>query len=478
MLEKDIHDLTKEEIINSNLIESIYTEYPNENERNEVILQVMDRARELRIVGKFKNSIDRYNKDIKLQLNNIMPLLEIGQDGKVEKKVNNYIIIMNNDPFIQKLFVYNCFSDKILKIDEDKPRVWTDSDDSMLRAYIETNYDLYDIKKYHDAFNTVLLERKVHPLKNLIESGEWDGKPRIDNFLKDILECDEDEEYLREVSRMIFYGGISRLYSPGCKFDYVPILISPQGSGKSTIVKWLSLDEQYSPDIYTIEGKEGMELLQGAWICEMAELVAMVKTKEVEAMKSFITKTMDAYRPAYSMHKVEMPRTCIFIGTTNDYEFLSDMTGNRRYLPVRVCCVAHKLFKNERYIKDYIYQCWQEALYLFRNNKIYLTIPYEYSNKIKNVQERSMEDDPLSAYITNYLNEKKVGDKVCNYEIFTNCMNGIRKNYQKGDGKKISKLLNSLPDWKKIDGVYYAGSEYGKQRGWEKIDINKFEDLD
>ena len=55
-----------------------------------------------------------------------------------------------------------------------------------------------------------------------------------------------------------------------------------------------------------------------------------VRTKDVEAMKSFITRSVDKYRQSYDRRASEYPRQCIFIGTTNDYEFLADKTGNRR----------------------------------------------------------------------------------------------------------------------------------------------------
>jgi len=71
----------------------------------------------------------------------------------------------------------------------------------------------------------------------------------------------------------------------------------------------------------------------GMWIIEVAELAAM-KRMEVEAIKHFTAKSEDAYRGTYGHHVETYKRQCIFFGTTNKYEFLRDMTGNRRFWPV------------------------------------------------------------------------------------------------------------------------------------------------
>ena len=155
-----------------------------------------------------------------------------------------------------------------------------------------------------------------HPIKEKIESVEWDRKERIDKFLTKIMHCDDDD-YSREVSRMIFYGGISRIYNPGCKFDYMTILVGEQGTCKSTIVDWLNIDCNSNKEIMSIDGKDGAEILRYGWICEFSELLAMIKNRMVEPMKAYVSRQVDTYRSAYASNWTDMPRHCIFIGTTN-----------------------------------------------------------------------------------------------------------------------------------------------------------------
>lgn len=464
-MEKQINELTREDLLNPDFIPSLYDNY-DEKEIGGVLNEVMVAAREHRITGKIKTNIDKYKKELKLTNNNIISFLDFSEKGVIKATTTNYEKVMNNDPYIKNLFYYDAFAEKI--INGKTGAAWSNADDSRLRCYIEDNYDFFDANKYYDAFIDVVMSRSVHPIKNIIEMEPWDGKPRIDSFLKKIMFCEEDDDYLREVSRMIFYGGISRLYNPGCKFDYMPIFVGKQGTYKSTMIRWLALDDKYFNDITTIEGKDGMETLQGHWICEMAELLAMVRTKEVEAMKSYITRTIDKFRPAFGRRSEEHPRQCIFIGTTNDKEFLSDKTGNRRYLPVTIGLNPGDFLNMEKSIKSYILQCWREALYLYKNKKTYLTIPFEYYDKVTEMQEKTIEDDPMENAVLEYLSKKEIGDYVCNLELYTNCGSGIKKNYTKAVGKVYTQILNDLPNWRRLEGTKYV-KDYGKQRVWEKI---------
>ena len=404
--------------------------------------------------------------------------LDCGKDGKPFATTTNYQYILRDDPKYITLFAYDSFANKIICFDENGKHIWSDSDDSKLRCEIEERYGFYNQQKYYDAFNKVARERSFNPLQKLIEHEAWDNVPRIDRFLVDILKC-EDTNYTREVSRMIFYGGITRLYQPGCKFDYMPILIGGQGTYKSTIVNWLALHDDYAGDINTIEGKDALDNIQGKWICEFSELLAMVRTKDVEAMKSFITRSIDTYRASYEKRAQEYPRQCIFIGTTNDYQFLSDKTGNRRYLPVVIGLKQGELSNKESYVRNYIKRCWQEALYLYKEHKTYTVIPNEYYNEVLQAQESAVEDDPKVGILLDYLDSKEDGYRICANEIFANCFNGIQKKMTRLDCKEISRMMASVPNWKRGKSSHRF-SDYGTQRYWEKTKLTeeKWSDLD
>lgn len=473
-MEKEIKDLTKEEIINPGFIPSIYDNYPNIDERNKILMEISDAAKKFRIAAKIKKEIDKCEK-LQVINNNVNAILMLNSQGDAEATTDNYINIMKEDPKISQFFGFDSFSKQYIYFDENgNYRLWGDSDDAKLRSYIEKEYGIYHLQKYYDAFNCVAMLHQYHPIKAIIENEDWDGVPRIDRFMADILKA-EDDDYSREVSRMIFYGGINRIYKPGCKFDYMPIFIGKQAAGKSSIISWLAIDDTYYKDISNIEGKDGMNNLDGAWICEMAELLAMVKTKDVESLKAYITRTNDKYRKPYDRRVSENPRQCIFIGTTNDVTFLTDKTGNRRYLPIEIHSSGRDLYANEIEIRKYILQCWREALYLLKNKKTYLVIPQSYLDIVERHQSDAVMDDPRLGLIVSYLDNKEIGDFVCGIELFTNCFNGLKKNFTMSESKEISRIMSMQKDWKKIDDRKYVDA-YGQQRGWIKIKLDDISD--
>lgn len=458
MITKEVNELTKEQLTNIDIISSIL-EHTDEKDRLGLIDELKAYAKEQQVLTQFNNNLKKLNGSISFGTQSSQGfILTTNQYGKPEATTTNFVTIIENDPKIRGRLFKDVFKGSLNKIDDDnKISGWTDTDDAKLRCYIEKEYGIHNIQKYEDAISLVFDNNPVHPVKRILEEREWDGKARIDTFLKDIMKC-EDSIYTREVSRMIFYGGINRIYNPGCKFDYMPILIGKQGSAKSLIVSLLGLEE-YFADIYTIDGKDGMELLHGKWICEMGELLAMCRVREVEAMKGFLTRTFDHYRPSYAKHSIDNPRTCIFIGTTNDDEFLTDKTGNRRYLPINVHSNGYEVYANKEKIKAHILECWREALYLMRKGETYLAIDPQYLSVVEKQQRRVVVEDPRESKILKYLVDKPIGYKVTVEEIYTKALGNISSKRTTAESRAIGRILTSMDILEKssksikIDGV-------------------------
>ena len=376
----------------------------------------------------------------------------------IANTIENFELIIDNDPFISTHLAYNEFNgmfeyhnDINSKGAKMPPRAWCDTDDAIFMSYIEKNYNLYSENKYVKALNIAMKKHSYNPIKELIEAKNWDKKPRIDRFLCDILKA-EDCDYSREVSRMIFFGGIARLYNPGCKFDYMPIFCGDQGIGKSTIISWLALNESFYKEVTTIDGKDGVECLEGGWICEFSELLAMRRTKDVQSLKAFVSRNVDKYRKPYDKYVSIIPRTCIFIGTTNDATFLTDKTGNRRYLPIEIYIPKGELFARKKEIQEYIINCWREALYLMNNgneNEFYLSIPSKYQNVIEMQQESKVVEDPKLLDLEQYLDEKEIGYKICGKEIYTEVFKELQKNMTSHDSMIIATYMAKFKNWKR-----------------------------
>ena len=70
-------------------------------------------------------------------------------------------------------------------------------------------------------------------------------------------------------------------------------------------------------------------------IISLEEIDSMT-TKEINQLKAFATMPQVKERPPYGRHKVLMPRVASLCATGNNLTFLTDQTGNRRWLPFHV----------------------------------------------------------------------------------------------------------------------------------------------
>ena len=347
-------------------------------------------------------------------------------------------------------------------------REWNDAEESRMRAYFEKTYAMYSQAKMTDALMIYFQNHKVNPLLEILEGLEWDGKPRVEHFLHDVMKAD-DSEYVRECSRLIFAGGIHRAYRPGCKFDDMIVLIGGQAAGKSTIVRWLNMDEQFFREIKTISGKEGIEAIRGVWIGEVGELMAMTRVKEAEAVKAYITSQEDAYRPPYQKNVQTIPRRCVFIGTTNNPQFLTDKTGNRRFYPVKVQSFAYKLYENEEAVKNYIRQAWAEAVHLYKEDALQPFAKKEVLDQIREAQEQAMEDDWRIGAVEQYLstNKKMPGATVSVIELWHRALGEPEESKPtRKDSIEITQIISNMPGW--IQCPNPIMTSWGRQKAFRK----------
>ncbi|MBO7710589.1 MAG: hypothetical protein J6S83_08980 [Lachnospiraceae bacterium] len=345
---------------------------------------------------------------------------------------------------------------------------WTDTEESRMRAYFEQTYSMYSQNKLQDALLIYFSSHKVNPLLAILDNLQWDGKPRVEHFLHDVMKAD-DTDYIRECSRLIFAGGIHRAYNPGCKFDDMIVLIGGQGAGKSTIVRWLNIEDQFYQEIKTIAGKEGIEAIRGVWIGEVSELMAMTRVKEAEAVKAYITSQKDSYRPPYQKNVQTIPRRCVFIGTTNNPQFLTDKTGNRRFYPVICKSDGYKLLDHETEVRDYINQAWAEAVCRFREGDLQPFAKKEVLEQIRAAQEAAMEDDWRIGAIEQYLEDRKKAPNstVSVIELWHNALGEPAESKPaRSDSIAITQIIMNVPGWVKMDGK--ISTTWGRQKGFKK----------
>ena len=207
-----------------------------------------------------------------------------------------------------------------------------------------------------DTIQGIAQKFVYHPVRDYLGGLVWDGVPRLDGWLKTYLNAEGDNRYLRAVGVKTLVAAVARVMSPGVKFDNVVVFEGGQGVGKSSAIKILG--GQWATDAYIDpNNKDTINTIQGNWLIEMAEMVQAHKS-EAESLKAFISKTEDRARLAFEKKAQTYPRQCIFIGTTNQDEYLQDETGNRRFWPVKV----GELMREEL-IRDRD-QIWAEAVHV------------------------------------------------------------------------------------------------------------------
>jgi len=214
------------------------------------------------------------------------------------------------------------------------------------------------------------------------------------------------------------------------------------------------------------EGQRGIEAIEGAWICEVSELLALTKTKEQEAIKAYLTRVNDSYRRPFDRRVTEHLRQCIFIGTTNKEQFLTDKTGNRRFYPVVCNQTGYELFDGEEECRADILQCWAEAKYLYNKGELQSYASRELLNDIREAQSEATEDDYRIGMIREYLAGKNINDHVCVIEIWQKALREEFSKPSRKDSNEISLIMNNIDGWEKTKSA--KSTNWGMQRVWEK----------
>ena len=428
--------------------------------------------------------------------------LELDKQGKIKDTLDNIVLIIRNDSELVSI-AFNKHRDGIDARDglpwEQMKGGWNDSDNAALKVYLSNKYGIYSPTKTKDAILAVAAERSYHPIKEYLDHlPDWDGIDRVETLLIDYFNA-TDNSYTRAVTRKMMVAAVARIYHPGTKFDSVLILNGPQGIGKSTFFAKLAGD--WFSDSLTLtdmKDKAGPEKLQGYWILELGELAGMRKT-DVEVVKSFISRSDDKYRASYGVNVESHPRQCIIVGSTNaESGFLRDITGNRRFWPVRISGDGkRKAWQMSVYDVE---QIWAETLVLYaKGEKLYL----EGSDVelATNEQADAMESDEreglVRAYLDtllpddwnalslyerrNYLNGSEFGGEsrvgtvertlVCNMEIWCECFGRDASAMKPADSYAIAGIMKKINGWNKYQGNKNGTSNfpiYGRQRCYEK----------
>lgn len=405
--------------------------------------------------------------------------LDKNENGKIVRKVANVIYVLEHDSQLCGLFRKNLLTDRV---DVVQPTPWnpdehcfSDEDLNHIVLLMEY-YGIINCDSMIDKAITIVAGRnKFHPIRDKLNSLEWDGTPRVEHALYHFLGS-EESELVYECLKLFMLGAITRVYDPGNKFEAMLCLVGGQGVGKSTFFRFLAInDEWFSDDIKKLSDDNIVRKLQGHWIVEMAEMVATSSARFIEENKAFISRQKDTYKVPYAKYAKDFPRQCVFAGTSNKKDFLPfDRSGNRRFLPIEVGVQEPEvhIMANEAESRAYIEQMWAEIMVIYRSGAYRLVLPRHIEEELIRQRENFMPEDVDAGIIQEYLDNLK-SDYVCTHQIYVEALGNTGKSDRRASLDIGDIMNNRIKGWKYGGTATRRFTNYGTQRYWSRVkDLN------
>lgn len=419
--------------------------------------------------------------------------LKVTEKGGIASTIENVVVILNGDPALSGCVGCNEMTHNIVAVRSlpwrsvVRESQWSDADDAELRYYMERKYGVTGKDKIFDGLNVVAGAHRFHPVRDYLDSCGWDGVPRVETLLVEYLGA-EDTPYTRAVTRKALVAAVARIYRPGCKFDYMLTLRGRQGLGKSALIAKLG-GEWFSDSFTTIQGKDAYEQVQGVWLMEVGELAGMRKA-EAETIKLYISKQVDRFRPAYGRRLQEFPRQCVFVGTTNETQFLRDTTGNRRFWVVDTPNAPRRSIWDDL-TPEVVRLIWGEAVQLYKKGED-LFLPPELEAVAREVQESYEEENPKVGIVAQYLERLLPANwdtldlyarrqwlegseqgtvprsAVCSLEIWAEALGQSPDRMDRYASKEVRDIMVKIPQWRHQGNAKITAGPYGRQRYYKK----------
>lgn len=320
-------------------------------------------------------------------------------NNSLKNNISNICLILENDEEYKGKIEFN----ELTQMCSFNRNYWTDFIDSRLKLFLEQKYDIVtSIENISHACNVIADEHRYHPIKEYLQSVQWDGKSRVESVFSDFLGA-TNNKYTRAVAIISFVGAVARVYQAGVKFDTCTVFVGKQGTGKSKFIYKISHNpDWFSDSITTFDGKEFYEGILGRWIIELGEGTAFQKSVK-ERCKQALASQQDVYRKPYGRHPEVQKRQCVFFGTTNNYDFLKDETGDRRYYPIDVNIAKATKSIDKDLDDDYIAQLWAEAVQLYNSGQNIYIQDKEVLDLAEQEQRKHFDESPLQSDIYNFL---------------------------------------------------------------------------
>lgn len=387
------------------------------------------------------------------------------ENGSLIAHMQNVELILGNDERWAGVIAFSAFSSKIVKLRTPPygggTGDWGDIDDIRVMKWLAQQYNLrVKASSVIEAVSVVAHDHAFHPVRNYLNKLEWDRVPRLDTWLNTVMGVAQSG-YSAKVGKRWMISAVARVMRPGCKADSVMILEGGQGEGKSTAMSILGGD-WFMDTPFALGDKDGFQAIRGKWIIELGELDSFNKAESTKA-KQFFSASTDTYRESYGRRTNDVPRQCVFVGTTNQDEYLKDATGNRRYWPV--ACTKVDL-EQLREIRD---QLWAEAMFCYEAGEIWW-VNRDETAMFSEAQDERFVVDEWEGPILNWLEESQIGETTSGSEVLASALKLDFGHWGKPEQMRVGAIMHRL-GWRRVRLPALAKSgqrpwAYKKPQGW------------
>lgn len=272
---------------------------------------------------------------------------------------------------------------------------------------LSCNYDA-NLSSLKSEITYIASQTSYNPIGDVLDHLEWDGHGRLFTELADRVEWSVPEAVdeipmLNLAIAVIFLGGVERAHR-ATEIPLVPVLYGEQGIGKSATIKALSkigpeVDSEPYPlycPIMPTKLRSGTDMRDyftslriGSFITELREIDGLFENVDCTVIKAILDDSGAKYRGSYCREPTFHSYTDILIGTTNDPQFLSDPTGNRRYIPIKAEPVTVDISEGGTGWRldlhpEIVQQLWAEAVALYKKGTTWRNF---YDDDVKNQQK-------------------------------------------------------------------------------------------
>jgi putative DNA primase/helicase len=268
------------------------------------------------------------------------------RNDKLQLKKTQYNVskILGQSPDFRGVIAYDEFKRAITKrlaspvarggIGNGDAGEWNDDDTTRTLEWLDKQWSFSPSREMvWSAVSHVASVNKFHPVQDYLRALVWDGKQRLPNMLHRFFGAPATT-YTEEIGKRFLIAAVARILRPGCKVDTMLVLEGRQGARKSSAIRALFGEDWFSDTLPSLaQANEAALAIRGKWGQEVPELEA-IRGAAGTAVKAFLSRQSDYLREKYGKTYRDHPRQCVFIGTTNEHQYLHDRTGNRRYWPV------------------------------------------------------------------------------------------------------------------------------------------------